>query len=145
MVIYIQNITNEKELGQAFEIRKIVFVEEQKVNPEEEYDEFEQTSKHFLALLNQKPVGTARWRFTDKGIKLERFAVLAEGRNQGVGQALVKAVLEDINASTDMNETMIYLHAQLSAVGLYQKFNFETIGDIFEEANIKHYKMILKK
>ncbi|TAE73872.1 MAG: GNAT family N-acetyltransferase [Bacteroidetes bacterium] len=145
MSISIQNIINKQDLEKAFEIRKIVFVEEQKVEPEEEYDEFEETSRHFLAIVDQKPVGTARWRFTEKGVKLERFAVLSEARNQGVGQQLVQAVLNDVQNDSNTHSKMIYLHAQLSAVGLYQKFNFQAVGDIFEEANIKHYKMIFQK
>lgn len=143
MSILIKKITEEKQLEKAFDIRKIVFVEEQKVAPEEEYDEFETTSTHFLALYNQKEVGTARWRFTEKGIKLERFAVLASARNKGVGQALVAAVLESVRNTPTKNKT-IYLHAQLLAMGLYQKFHFKAVGNQFEEANIQHYKMILE-
>lgn len=142
--ILIKKITNEKELEKAFEIRKTVFVEEQKVSPEEEYDEFEKISTHFLAFLDDKEAGTARWRFTEKGIKLERFAVLASARNQGVGQALVKSVLEDVKNAKDTTGKLIYLHAQLTAMPLYQKFQFKAVGEMFEEANIQHYKMILE-
>jgi predicted GNAT family N-acyltransferase len=81
--------------------------------------------------------GHARWRKTDKGYKLERFAVLSKFRG-GVGQSLVKAVLADLPADADY----IYLHAQTPAVSLYEKFGFEKSGPKFEEAGIKHYKMV---
>ena len=53
----------------AFQIREEVFVVEQEVSAEEEFDEFEEDSHHFVALdENQEPIGSARWRTTDKGI-----------------------------------------------------------------------------
>ena len=108
-----------------------------------EYDEFESVSMHFLACIDDRPVGTARWRVTPNGVKLERFAVLEDDRGKGVGQALVVAVLEDILNHPETATMNKYLHSQLSAVPLYLKFGFEKVGDIFEECNIMHYKMQL--
>ncbi len=143
MSLQVNRITAEEDLKSAFKIRKEVFVIEQEVDPADEYDQFEETSTHFLALLDGMPVGTARWRFTQKGIKLERFAVLKEARGKGVGQALVAAVLSDISSDATTSGKLKYLHAQLTAVPLYSKFGFEKEGDIFEECNILHYKMKL--
>lgn len=143
MSLQVNKIAGEEELKSVFKIREEVFVFEQEVNPSDEYDEFEETSTHFLAMLDGKPVGTARWRFTQNGVKLERFAVLKEARSQGVGQALVLAVLNDISTNDSAIGALKYLHAQLSAVPLYSKFGFEKEGDIFEECNILHYKMKL--
>src|SRR5262245_10062346 len=93
----IRKIQSEKELEDAFAIRKKVFVEEQKVPERDELDEYESSSTHFLAELNGEPCGTARWRHTSEGkIKLERFAVLGEFRGKGIGQAIVRAVLADV-------------------------------------------------
>lgn len=125
----------------AFAIRREVFVEEQQVDTREEYDEFEATSQHYLAMLADQAVGTCRWRKTANGIKLERFAVLKPFRSSGVGSALVAACLHDIPAS----EGYLYLHAQLTAVGLYKKMGFVAEGEQFTEANIQHYKMVLKR
>lgn len=141
----VKKITESRELQQAFGIREKVFVLEQNVPKEEEYDEFEETSRHFLAMDKQgQPCGTARWRFTDKGVKLERFAVLKECRGRGVGQALVVAVLEDINRHPQAEGKTIYLHAQLSAIPLYEKFGFVKQGEQFSECDILHYRMIKK-
>lgn len=140
-------ISSQEEQEQAFAIRQKVFVEEQQVDAAEEYDEFEKTSVHFLALDEKaKACGTARWRFTDKGIKLERFAVLQEYRGKGVGSALVAAVLDDIAAKLQNSGTKkeLYLHAQLPAVPLYAKFDFRPEGEQFEECGILHYKMTKK-
>jgi len=142
----IKKIITEDFLEKAFSIRKKVFVEEQQVAEEEEYDEFENTAIHFIVLEEKinKACATARWRFTDKGIKLERFAVLKEFRNQGIGQLLLKTILEDIAQIPETEDKQIYLHAQLSAMNLYAKFHFVPVGEMFEECNIKHYKMVKK-
>jgi predicted GNAT family N-acyltransferase len=121
----------------AFEIRRKVFVEEQHVSREEEYDQFENSSTHYLVYDDDKPVGTARWRKTDKGIKLERFAVLKESRNAGAGKAILEKVLEDVMKLDEK----IYLHAQITAINFYLKAGFIIEGDEFVEANIRHYKM----
>lgn len=143
MRLRIEEITDNSLLQEAFAIRNQVFVLEQNVDPALERDDFEATSHHFIAFLDEIPVGTARWRVTDYGVKLERFAVLREFRAKGIGQALVSAVLKDIAANPKADGKIKYLHAQLSAVGLYSKFGFEKVGDLFEECFIQHYKMQL--
>lgn len=131
-------ISDEQKAEQAFSIRRIVFVEEQKVSREEEYDSFENVATHYLAMIENVPSGTARWRVTDKGVKLERFAVLSNFRNRGVGAALVNAVLKDVLPL----KMKIYLHSQVSAMNLYAKAGFVAEGELFYEANIPHYKMV---
>jgi predicted GNAT family N-acyltransferase len=138
--IVTRKVTDQENLDKVFAIRRKVFVEEQECPPELEW-EFEEESNHFLATVNEIPAGACRWRKTEKGYKLERFAVLQEFRNQGVGQELVKTVLSDLPADAEY----VYLHAQLSAIGLYEKFGFEKTGPQFEEAGIQHFKMLLKK
>lgn len=142
-VIDIIEIKNDSHLKIAFDIRKKVFVEEQKVDENEEYDDFENISTHFLAFYNGNPAGTARWRFTEKGIKLERFAVLKEYRGKNIGSELVKTTLISIQNNKMTKGKLRYLHAQLNAVPLYEKFGFVIQGDIFIECNIKHYNMYL--
>lgn len=140
-----KKVSDQRELQAAFAIRQKVFVEEQHVNREEEYDEFEDTAVHFLATDEQgRPCGTARWRFTEKGVKLERFAVLKECRGKGAGGKLVEKVLDDVSRHPEAEGKKIYLHAQLAAVPLYEKFGFKKEGEQFEECAILHYKMIKK-
>ncbi|MEO9474818.1 MAG: GNAT family N-acetyltransferase [Cyclobacteriaceae bacterium] len=134
-------LADTKELqDKVFALRQEVFVVEQEVRSEEEFDEFESISRHFIAFEDDLPVGVARWRATDKGIKLERFAVKQSHRGAGVGSALVQAVLSDISQNVG-NGQYLYLHAQLTAIPLYTKFGFEKTGPQFEECNIQHFKM----
>lgn len=138
--IKVQKVNSPQDLDKVHEVRRVVFVIEQNCPPELEW-EYEEESTHFLATVNEQPAGASRWRKTDKGYKLERFAVLQEFRSLGVGQELVKAVLADLPADAEY----VYLHAQIQAASLYEKFGFEKTGPEFEEAGIRHYKMVLKK
>ncbi len=141
-MITIRKINDEQDLMRAFQIRRIVFMDEQQVPEEEEFDQFEKESVHFLAFLEDEPCGAARWRKTGEGCKLERFAVLKEFRGKGVGMALVRSVIDDIRM--DDNDLPMYLNAQVDAVPLYEKFGFTSVGDIFMECDIKHQRMELK-
>ena len=138
--IKVKKVTDENDLQNVFAIRRKVFVDEQNCPPELEW-EFEDESTHFLGLVNDIPAGTARWRKTNKGYKLERFAVLMEFRNLGMGKTLVSAVLENLPEDADY----IYLNAQITSIGLYQKFGFKKEGVQFEEAGIQHFKMVLEQ
>jgi len=120
-------------------IRTNVFIVEQSVEEEEEFDAFEEESQHYLLMLDEFAIGTARWRATDKGVKLERFAILEEFRGNKYGEFLLKKVIEDAAQAGDY----LYLHAQLKAVDFYARQGFMKIGPQFEECGIWHYKMEL--
>lgn len=141
--ITIRIADTEELIQKAFKIREEVFVVEQEVIYEEEFDEFEKSSRHIVALDQEgNSIGASRWRKTKNGIKLERFVVKKELRSKGIGQKLVQFTLDDIQQEMGKGNHL-YLHAQLPAVPLYEKFGFEKRGDIFEECNILHYEMYL--
>lgn len=134
-------VNSDSLLQKAFAIREEVFIVEQEVARDEEFDEFESNSFHFVALDEKElPIGASRWRRTENGIKLERFAVKKDWRGKGVGSALVKETLDHIQKEAEQG-TKLYLHAQLDAIPLYEKFGFEKKGDMFEECSILHYLM----
>jgi predicted GNAT family N-acyltransferase len=129
----------DKELSNICStIRTKIFVEEQQVDRAVEYDH-EEESHFYLLYFDGKPIATARWRETDKGIKLERFAMLKEFRNQGLGSELLKVVLNDV----EKLGKKIYLHSQLKAVNYYERAGFIKVGEKFTEAGIEHYLMEL--
>lgn len=142
MSVIIKKISSKADLDNAHQVRTIVFVDEQKVPREEEIDQFEDDCIHFVALDEDVPVGACRWRFTKKGVKLERFAVLSSYRGKGVGSKLVEAVLDDIQSNPGFHGQSLYLHSQLDAIPLYKKYGFKKVGEMFEECDIKHYKMV---
>lgn len=120
-------------------IRRIVFVKEQNVTEEIEFDEFEDEAVHYLVYCGQTPVATGRYRIAGKFVKLERFAVLQHFRGTGAGAFLTNALLDIVKRIN----LPVYLHAQEHAVDFYKKFGFEIQGDAFDEAGIVHYKMVL--
>lgn len=141
-MIKVRKVVNEKELKDALKVREEVFVKEQGVSPEDEYDAYDENSTHFIAYDEDgTPCGTARWRQTDNGIKLERFAVLRQYRKNGIGSLLLKHVLYDIEEDPNVGQQKIYMHAQATAVEFYKKLGFELVSDEFTECGIKHFEM----
>lgn len=124
----------------ARDIREEVFVKEQNVSREEEFDQFESESKHYLLFFEEQAVATARWRRVGEKIKLERFAVLKKHRGQKLGDFLLQRVLSDAL----MENQPIYLHAQLKAIPFYERRGFKSVGELFMECEIAHYEMILE-
>lgn len=132
--------SNQELFEQAHRIRQKVFVDEQHVTEDIEFDGLDSVCHHYLLFEEGKAIGTARWRETANGFKLERFAVLPSYRNRKLGEMLLKAVLNDILPTSKT----IYLHAQEVAAGLYERNGFVKKGDRFEEAGIQHFYMEYK-
>jgi predicted GNAT family N-acyltransferase len=121
------------ELDLVRAIRRSVFVEEQAVPALVEADGLDGVAEHFVARFGSLPVATARARHTARGWKVERVAVLGPQRGAGVGMALVRYVL----ASAPPGE-LVYVHAQESALGFWQRAGFVAEGPSFEEGGISH-------
>lgn len=141
-MVTVQLADSNKLLKQAFRVREEVFINEQQVAREEEFDIFEDESHHFVAHYGDVPCGAARWRTTEEGIKLERFAVKKAYRGRGIGALLVESVLEHVAVQPDTAGKKLYLNAQLTALPLYEKFGFRPEGERFMECNIEHQKMV---
>jgi len=135
--VEVNKVSDVESLKLVHAIRYEVFVDGQNCPAELEYAN-EDESIHFLAKVDDIPAGACRWRKTEKGYKLERFAVLNDFRGVGVGQQMVKTVLDDLPEDAEY----IYLNSQLDAVVLYEKFGFVKEGPEFTEAGIRHYKMV---
>jgi len=135
----VKKAETEKELQQVFNIRKKVFIEGQNVPENIEMDIYDKTSKHFIAYLDDIAIGCARIRQNDY-IKLERIAIFEEYRNKGYGTKLTEWLIDYCKQKKNRE---IILHSQLYVVDFYKKFGFKKVGGIFDEAGIKHVKMIL--
>jgi predicted GNAT family N-acyltransferase len=119
-------------------VREPVFVIEQKVPIEEEWDALDPICHHVIARDTQnQPIGTGR--LTPEH-KIGRMAVLKEWRGKEVGAALLQAL---IDKARELNLPEVSLNSQVSAIGFYEKFGFVSYGDQFEEAGILHRKMKL--
>lgn len=119
------------------DIRTSVFIEEQNVPIEIEWDERDNNAFHVLAFdIDNNPVGTGR--LLDSG-QIGRMAVLRDYRNQGIGTAMLKQLLK-IACENKINN--LFLNSQTDAIGFYQRFGFVEQGKSFMEAGIEHRKMI---
>lgn len=122
-------------------IRCIVFQEEQGVEPELEFDGLDESAVHLLAYLDGESVGTARIRQLDpQTAKIERLAVLSNVRGFGIGTKLMETALELI--SRNKNYQKVVVNDQKYVKNLYEKLEFQAIGEPFDEAGISHIKMI---
>lgn len=139
----IRIVGDERERADAFAVRRTVFVEEQGVDEAIEYDEHDEpeaTAAHFVAYDGPEPVGAARLREPEDGLgKVERVAVLAEHRGEGVGRKLMQAVERE--AERRSLETL-KLHAQTRVEEFYDRLGYQRRGEEFEEAGIPHVKMV---
>lgn len=129
--------TWEHDAKDLMHIRNTVFVQEQKVPASIESDEYDPTSWYVIAELSDgTPVACARLQPNGK---VTRIAVIKPWRRQGVARELMKQIL---TLAEQHKLTTLYLHAQLSASKLYEEFGFIETGNQFEEAGIRHIKMI---
>ncbi|MCP2034499.1 putative GNAT family N-acyltransferase [Planomicrobium sp. HSC-17F08] len=134
-------ITNEEDLKKAFAIREQVFVNEQGVAIEDEFDEFDALDspcKHILISYNGQAVGAGRIRFLQKTGKLERICILEPYRKLGIGKIIIGS-LEEIAKGQDA--TQVKLHGQTQAEGFYKKLGYETRSAVFMEDGIPHIVM----
>jgi predicted GNAT family N-acyltransferase len=118
-------------------IRRRVFVEEQGVPAELEWDGRDPDCAHVLALVNRDPVGTGRLLPTGK---IGRLAVLASSRRHGIGSRMLRRLAE---LARERGLREVYLHAQVAALPFYAAHGFVAEGPEFEEAGIAHRRMRL--
>ncbi len=131
-------VTTNEGLMKSFFVRGVVFIEEQKCKFNEEFDEFELLSSHFIGTINEEPIAAARIRLFKDYVKIERLAVRAEYRRKGIGEKFLAYILSYID---ELQYSKIILHAQSYLTDFYKKFGFVKKGDKFLEVNIEHYYM----
>jgi predicted GNAT family N-acyltransferase len=117
-------------------VRDAVFVAEQSVPPELEWDAEDSEAVHFLAYEGDFAIGTAR--LLPDG-EIGRLSVLRDWRGLTVGEALLKAVIHEAE-QRGLNEQK--LSAQVQAVAFYQRFGFTVVSDEFLEAGLPHVDMV---
>ncbi len=142
MLIQIEGFSSDnfELLQESYKIRNTVFVEEQGVDKNIEYDGFDSDSTHYIVFVNNKPAATMRWRETSKGIKLERLAVLKAFRGKAIGSLLLRYVMEEVLPS----KQRIYMHSQAYIADYYDFHGFKRVGELFVEAEMEHYEMEYK-
>ena len=117
-------------------VRRIVFIDEQCVPEELEWDEFDAISWHLLvADTGGNPIATGRLQPDGK---ITRIAVVPEWRRRGVADAMLTHLKQ---LATENGISRLFMHAQTSAIELYLRHGFSTAGSEFDEAGIPHIEM----
>lgn len=126
---------------EAGAIRKQVFVDEQKIPAELEWDAADAVCLHAVAYNRLGlPLATGRLLEHEPGVsKIGRMAVLAAMRGSRVGRAVLDALMQ---AARERGDRQVLLHAQSSAAAFYRRAGFEMQGPEFEEAGIPHQAMV---
>ena len=139
-MLKVRLVADETDMETCREIRHKVFIEEQGVDPKEEYDDLDPVCAHFLASVDGVPAGTARLFFPPDILyaKAQRVATLYSFRGHGVGRALMFALEDHAHAS---GVCEVRLAAQVSALAFYERLGYNAFGDVFMDANIEHRNM----
>jgi len=127
--------------AQLNNIREKVFIQEQKVTPELEWDGMDEKAIHFLVFKDEEAIGCARAIVIKSQMQLGRMAVLKEYRGQGAGSTLIEKAI--VTAKLKQLSS-IQISAQCNATNFYVKFGFEVTGDTYLDAEILHRDMTLE-
>jgi len=126
----------QKDNAEIRRIREAVFIIEQSVPPELEWDADDDSAVHFLALEGDFPIGTAR--LLSDG-QVGRVSVLKDWRGLKVGDALMQAV---IGEAEKRGLKQLMLSAQVQATAFYERLGFSIVSEEFLEAGIPHVDMV---
>lgn len=139
MTVRIRKYSWQLAPGHIRDIRQKVFVEEQKVPPELEWDYTDEIADHFLAVLpDNTPVGVARL-FSTLGETghIGRMAILPEFRGRGMGEAMLRHLITE--SAGQYQE--LKLSAQQHAIEFYQRAGFHVCSEPYDDAGIPHLDM----
>ena len=118
-------------------IRELVFIVEQNIPEQDEWDDQDAISKHFVVYDHDQPIATARL-LQDNSIG--RVAVIQKYREQGIGRLIM---LEIIEHAQQQHRPFLKLSSQVHAISFYEKLGFVTQGDPYDECGIPHIEMIM--
>ncbi|WP_213687624.1 GNAT family N-acetyltransferase [Acinetobacter sp. WY4] len=119
-------------------IREAVFIQEQHIAAEDEWDAKDAVAVHFIVFQQDQAIATARLLSNHS---IGRVAVLTTARGLGVGQRLMQAVIDYARAE---QRGLVKLSSQVHAIGFYQALGFEVQGEEYLDCGIPHIDMYLK-
>lgn len=119
-------------------IREQVFIQEQGIAPEDEWDDLDATVLHFIVYDKEQPIATARLLPQHS---VGRVAVLVPYRKQGIGKILMQHI---IDYARSHKLPYLKLSAQTYVTAFYEALGFQVQGEVYEDCGIPHIDMILE-
>ncbi len=119
-------------------LRRDVFILEQHVPAAEEFDSYDLTATHLVAILDGDVVGALRILFLDEHVKIGRVVVARAARGQGIATRLMRYAMDFARAR---GATKFYLTAQIDKLALYEKLGFVAFGEQFQDGGMPHLAM----
>lgn len=119
-------------------IRTDVFIQEQNIAENEEWDVEDEKSLHFVMYDQNQAIATARLLENNS---IGRVAVLKNYRGQGIGQQLMQHI---IAVAREEQRAFLKLSAQVHAIGFYENLGFQVQGESYLDCGIPHVDMLLR-
>ncbi|MFC1722978.1 GNAT family N-acetyltransferase [Nanoarchaeota archaeon] len=137
MEVKYKEVETVNEFIDAIRIRADVFIVEQGFKPGWEPDEDDKKSRHFIAIVGDEIVATARFRDLE-GIKMERMVTKKDFRGKKIGTGLVEFMLAEIQK---MDPKRIWLRSQVQSQPFYEKCGFKAVTEPFDMWGCMHVDM----
>ncbi len=137
-MLEIKWVNNTDDLTDIYKVRREVFIKEQNIAPDIEFDGTDRYSISVLLYEDSIPVATGRVILIDELYTIGRISVLKEYRNKKYGGKIVSLLS---NKARELGATTVHVHAQSRAVDFYSKLGFECYGKEYKEAGIPHINM----
>lgn len=143
MLIKIVSFTgaNDEFFKMSIKIRFTVFSQEFNVDKKIEYDGLDFDATHFLVFINEEPAATIRFRDEGNDIFIEKLAVLKQFRSLGIGNLLIRHLLQDLKHA----KRSLVLTCSANLVSFFNFVGFSVQGEGFLKNGKKSFKMIYNK
>lgn len=119
-------------------LRREVFIREQKVPEADEFDSYDLTATHVVAMVGGDVAGVLRILFLPEHVKIGRVAVGRDWRGQGIASAMMRFAMDH---ARDRGESRFYLTAQVDKLTLYEKLGYVAFGEVFQDGGMPHLAM----
>lgn len=134
-----EEVKSIAQIADAAHIREKVFIEEQQIPAELEFDEYDFIATHVVMYIEEIPIGTGRLLLkSDNKWYIGRIAVLKEYRGKSYGRDVV---LELMRIAKNKGIKEAHIHSQVYAIPFYEKLGWKAFGEEFEEDGIQHKEM----
>jgi len=139
MKVVYKEVESINEFIDAIRLRADIFIIEQGFKPGWEPDEDDKVSKHYISIVDNEIVGTARFReVSPNEFKIERMVTKKELRSKHIGTGLIEFMITDIKK---LKPKRIWVRSQVRSQLFYEKVNFTAVSEPYDMWGVQHIDM----